>query len=109
MFVNFRCRKTNEAFDAVGDCSIDLPPFFVKILPIQVPVKNRFKQLGLAPEHGASRKSELAVSFDMTEIESLQESVGFAEVAIFMAPAGIMFDPEAEGIIFNGIDNARLC
>ena len=42
----------------------------------------------------------------MAEVESFQESVGFAEVAIFMAPTWIVFNSEAKGIVLDWVDNA---
>ena len=50
----------------------------------------------------------MAVSSDVAELELFEESVGFSEVAIFVAPARIVFDPEAEGIVLNWIDNSRV-
>ena len=51
----------------------------------------------------------MAVSSDVAELELFKESVGFSEVAIFVAPARIVFDSEAGGIVFNWIDNSCVC
>ena len=44
----------------------------------------------------------------MVEIEACQEGIGFFVVAIFMAPAGIVFNPKAERVVLNWIDNSCL-
>ena len=102
----FSCRKTDEAFNAVGEGPIDLPTFLIKVVPAEIPVKNGFKGLWLTPEHRPGWGAELAVSCDVVEIEAYQEWIGLCVVAIFMAPAGIVFNPKAEGVVLNWINNA---
>ena len=92
----------------MGDGSIDLTPFFVEVVPVQVPVKNGFEQLWLAPEHRPGWEAELTVALDVVEIEAFEKRIGFGVVSVLMAPAGIMFNSETESVILNGIDNSCL-
>ena len=92
----------------MGDGPVDLPAFFVKVFPGEIPVKQGFQERWLAPEHCSSGETELAVSCDVVEIEACQEGIGFFVVAIFMTPAGIVFNPKADGVVLNWIDNSCL-
>lgn len=54
----------------MGDGSIDLPAFLIEVVPAEIPVKNGFEQLWLAPEHRPGWEAKLAVSFNVVEIEA---------------------------------------
>ena len=92
----------------MGDGSIDLPTFLIEVVPAEIPVKNGFEQLWIAPKHRSGREAERAVSFDVVEIEAFEKGAGFDVVAVLMPPARIVFDPEAESVVLNRIHNACL-
>ena len=51
----------------------------------------------------------MAFSFDLVEIVAIEEGFGFGVVAILMAPAGIVLNSEAKGIVFDRINKSCIC
>ena len=93
----------------MGDCPINLPTLFIKVVPIKTPVQNWLEERWLAPKHRPGWELELAFSFDLVEVVVIEEGSGFGVIAILMAPAGIVLNSEAEGIVFDRINKSCIC